>query len=84
MNISQTMVALMTSAASREEVDDAQLAEISSLIGDAPRAEVIALLAAMANVNNYALEILEQQTGMSKEGYLRELGQFFAENPEPE
>jgi hypothetical protein len=82
MNISQTLVALMTSAASREEVDQEQLAEVSSLIADASRAEVVALITALANLNNFALELLEQHTPVTRSEFLMDLGQFLAENPE--
>lgn len=82
MEVSKTLVALLTSASVHEHVDEEMMAEVNGLLGDVTRMEVVALLCSIANVSNYALDLLETNTQLTKSAFLQEMGQFFLENPE--
>jgi len=77
MNVPQTMVAIMTLASEHAEVSEEEYNELAALLKDATRMELLVLLASLANVNNFALGLLEQSTQLSKDKFLRELGVDF-------
>jgi uncharacterized protein with PIN domain len=74
LNVPQTIVALLTTASHHEEVSEDMAEEVSMLVGGASRLELVMLLCALSNINNYALDMLEQHTPQTKAGFLRALG----------
>lgn len=84
LNVSQTMVAIMTRVAMQPDglVDHELIRDLNVMLEGTTRLELLNLLAGVASVNNQALDLLEQNTRLTKEGFLQDLGKFFAQNPE--
>jgi hypothetical protein len=78
MNIPQNVVAVLTSASHHEEVSEEMVDEVAGLLEGASRLELLVLIAGLGNISNYAMDLLEANTHLSKAGFLDELGQHFA------
>lgn len=82
MNVSRTMLALWTLASEHEEISEEMALEVEKLLEGATHVEIVSLVTSMANVQNYALTLLEQYTRLSKDDFLRDLGVSIAQNEE--
>lgn len=82
MNVPQTIVALLTLASQSEEVTVEMAEQVQLMLQDASRQELAVLVSSLANIQSFSLALLEEKTGMSREGFLRELGLDVAQNEE--
>jgi hypothetical protein len=82
VNIPQTIVALMTLASEYEEVNEEMCVRVGELVDGISRLEATVLIAELVNIQSYALTLLEERTGMSKQGFIQDLGMDIARTEE--